>query len=133
VPGDVFDGVDDVALGHLHGPQRLAEHLRYSGSPIAYSFSEEKQRKSVWLVDLDQDGLGGVRGVELPVPRELATVTGELADILAGSDGELANYTSCYLSVMLTDRTRPLDAMRRVREHFPYAVHMEWQPAGGAG
>src|SRR5699024_10782916 len=52
---------------------------------------------------------------------------------LAGSDGELANYTSCYLSVTLTDRTRPLDAMRRVREHFPYAVHMEWQPAGGAG
>ena len=53
VPGAVFDGVDYVALGHLHGPQRLDEHLRYSGSPLAYSFSEAAQRKSVWLVDVD--------------------------------------------------------------------------------
>src|SRR5438094_380072 len=53
VPGSVFDGIDYAALGHLHGPQRLAEHLRYSGSPLAYSFSEAAHRKSVWLVDLD--------------------------------------------------------------------------------
>src|SRR6185295_20348652 len=64
----VFSGVDYVALGHLHGPQTLAENLRYSGSPLAYSFSEARQRKSVWLVDLDQSGLGEVRRHELPVP-----------------------------------------------------------------
>src|SRR5205807_5362580 len=60
VGGDVFDGIGYVALGHLHGPQTLAEHLRYSGSPLAYSFSEETQRKSVWLVDFGPDGLAGV-------------------------------------------------------------------------
>src|SRR5699024_8647634 len=75
VPADVFDGIDYVALGHLHGPQRLAEQLRYSGSPLAYSFSEEKQRKSVWIVDLDARGLSEVRRAELPAARELATVT----------------------------------------------------------
>lgn len=53
VPGSVFGGVDYVALGHLHGPQRLDEHLRYSGSPLAYSFSEAAHRKSVWLLELD--------------------------------------------------------------------------------
>jgi len=133
VPGDVFDGVDYVALGHLHGPQRLAEQLRYSGSPLAYSFSEEKQRKSVWIVDLDARGLSEVRRAELPVARGLATVTGELEEVIAGAEGEFAGCVDCYVSVTLTDRVRPLDAMRRLREHFPYAVHMEWQPVDGPG
>src|SRR5699024_5840086 len=133
VPADVFDGIDYVALGHLHGPQRLAEQLRYSGSPLAYSFSEEKQRKSVWIVDLDARGLSEVRRAELPAARELATVTGELEEIIAGAEGELAGCVDCYLSVTLTDRVRPLDAMRRLRQRFPYAVHMEWQPVDGPG
>ena len=80
VPMSVFDGVDYVALGHLHGPQRLAEHLRYSGSPLAYSFSEARHHKSVWLVDLDAHGLAGVERRELPVPRPLATVSGTLSE-----------------------------------------------------
>ncbi|SFP34887.1 exonuclease SbcCD subunit D [Saccharomonospora viridis] len=130
VPGSVFDGVDYVALGHLHGPQRLAEHLRYSGSPLAYSFSETS-RKSVWIVDLDAQGLAGVDRVELPVPRELATVRGRLDELL--EDPEYGKLSGCYLSVTLTDPVRPVDAMRRLRTRFPHAVHLEWQPEGGAG
>ncbi|MEC3981349.1 exonuclease SbcCD subunit D [Amycolatopsis sp. H20-H5] len=129
VPGAVFDGVDYVALGHLHGPQTLAEHLRYSGSPLAYSFSESKQRKSAWLVDLDAGGLAEVRRHELPVPRRLGHLRGELADLL--SEPEFAEWIEYYLSVTVTDRVRPVDAMRKLRERFPYAVHLEWQPAGG--
>ena len=53
VPVSAFDGVDYVALGHLHGRQRMSETVRYSGSPIAYSFSEVGQVKGSWLVDLD--------------------------------------------------------------------------------
>ena len=122
VPGSVFDGVDYVALGHLHGPQRLAEHLRYSGSPLAYSFSESS-RKSVWAVDLDAHGLAGVDRVELPVPRELATVRGRLEELL--EDVAYAELRECYLSVTLTDPARPVDAMRRLRARFPYAVHLD--------
>jgi exonuclease SbcD len=131
VPGSVFDGVDYVALGHLHGPQRLAEHLRYSGSPLAYSFSEAAQHKSVWLVDLDATGLAEVRRHYLPVPRELATVTATLDALL----GELTYepLVDCFLSVRLTDPVRPIDPMRRLRERFPYALHMEWQPAADTG
>ncbi|WP_165777494.1 exonuclease SbcCD subunit D [Amycolatopsis antarctica] len=129
VPGSVFDGVDYVALGHLHGPQRLAEHLRYSGSPLAYSFSEARQRKSVWLAELGAEGLAEVRRHELPVPRPLATVEGELAGLLA--DPELTAVEQSYLSVTLIDRVRPLDAMRKLRERFPFAVHLDWRPAGG--
>ncbi|WP_020631414.1 exonuclease SbcCD subunit D [Amycolatopsis alba] len=129
VPGSVFDGVDYVALGHLHGPQTLAEHLRYSGSPLAYSFSETRQRKSVWLVDLDADGLAEVRRHELPVPRHLAMLRGELAELL--EDPEHDELTEHFLSFTVTDRVRPIDAMRKLRERFPYAVHMDWQPEGG--
>jgi DNA repair protein SbcD/Mre11 len=129
VPGAVFDGVDYVALGHLHGPQRLAEHLRYAGSPLAYSFSEVWHHKSVWLVELDAGGLAGVERRELPVPRPLATVTGTLADLL-GSPAHEA-LVEHYLSVELTDRVRPTDALRRLQERFPHAVHLDWRPAGG--
>ncbi|MFI5558310.1 exonuclease SbcCD subunit D [Amycolatopsis japonica] len=129
VPGSVFDGVDYVALGHLHGPQTLAEHLRYSGSPLAYSFSETRQRKSVWLVELGADGLAEVRRHELPVPRQLAMLRGELAELL--SDPEHDGLTEHFLSFTVTDRVRPIDAMRKLRERFPYAVHMDWQPEGG--
>ena len=63
MPTAVFDGVDYVALGHLHGRPALGETLRYSGSPIAYSFSEADQHKGSWLVDLDAERRtpGGVR------------------------------------------------------------------------
>ncbi|WP_432847472.1 exonuclease SbcCD subunit D [Amycolatopsis sp. CA-161197] len=129
VPGDVFDGVDYVALGHLHGPQTLAEHLRYSGSPLAYSFSEARQRKSVWLVDLDAAGLANIRRHELPVPRPLATLRGELQELLDAPEHE--EWRDHFLSVTVTDRVRPVDAMRRLRERFPYAVHLDWEPEGG--
>ncbi|GAA4445359.1 exonuclease SbcCD subunit D [Actinokineospora soli] len=128
VPGSLFDGVDYAALGHLHGPQTLAEHLRYSGSPLAYSFSEARHRKSVWLVELDEGGLAGVERHELPVPRPLATLRGSLADLL--EDPAHTAVADHFLSVELTDPARPIDAMRRLQKRFPHAVHMEWRPEG---
>jgi exonuclease SbcD len=52
VPASLFDGISYTALGHLHGAQQVAPGVRYSGSPLAYSFSEEHHRKSVAIVDL---------------------------------------------------------------------------------
>lgn len=129
VPGSVFSGVDYAALGHLHGPQRLAEHLRYSGSPLAYSFSEANQRKAVWLVDLDETGLRQVRRHDLPVPRRLATIEGTMERLL--TDTAFDDLVECYISATVTDEVRPLDGMRRLQERFPYAVHLDWRPAEG--
>ena len=96
VPGSVFDGVDYVALGHLHGPQTLAEHLRYSGSPLAYSFSEARQRKSVWLVDLDTAGLAEVRRARAAGARgRWPRSRGELEDLLADPGTTNSWSTSC--------------------------------------
>lgn len=128
VPASVFDGVHYAALGHLHGPQVVAEHLRYSGSPLAYSFGERTHRKSVWLVDLDASGLREVTRVELPVPRPLSVVTGTLADVLADPAHDVV--TDHYLSAVLTDAVRPVDPMRRLQERFAHAVHLEWRPVG---
>lgn len=69
VPAGVFDGVDYVALGHLHGSQTLTPRVRYSGSPLAYSFSEADHRKTMWLVDLGADGaVLTAERVDCPVP-----------------------------------------------------------------
>ncbi|MDR6598151.1 exonuclease SbcCD subunit D [Saccharothrix longispora] len=129
VSGSVFAGVDYAALGHLHGQQTLADHLRYSGSPVAYSFSEARHTKQVWLVELGPEGLAGVEGRALPVPRELSALTGALDDLLLRPEHDAV--VDHFLSVTLTDRVRPLDALRRLQARFPHAVHVEWRPEGG--
>jgi exonuclease SbcD len=124
VTAEIFDGFDYVALGHLHSPQVIADRIRYSGSPLPYSFSEAGQQKSVWLVDLDPAGDVQTRRLELPMVRRLATVRGTMAEILSRED----DLADAYLSVELTDTTRPLEPMRRLREVFPHTLVAAWVP-----
>ncbi|MGX5657830.1 exonuclease SbcCD subunit D [Geodermatophilus nigrescens] len=128
VPAAVFDGVDYVALGHLHRPQSLSDRLRYSGSPLPYSFGEAGQDKQAWLVDLDGGGLAGVREVPLPLPRALTVLTGTLEELLA--DPAHAAAEEAFVSARLTDDVRPSDPMRRLRTRFPHCVHLEWSGGG---
>ncbi|MEV0331865.1 exonuclease SbcCD subunit D [Nocardia sp. NPDC050717] len=129
VPMSSFDGIDYVALGHLHSPQTLSESVRYSGSPLPYSFAENSHRKAVWILDLDAEGLGKVRRHELPLVRGLSRLTGTLDELLA--DAGFAEAEQHYVSATLTDSARPVDPMRKLRERFPHAVHVEWaRPEG---
>ncbi len=131
VPAPVFDGVDYVALGHLHRPQTLTDRLRYSGSPLGYSFGEAGQHKQVWLVDLDAGGLAGVRSLPLPAPRPLTVLTGALDDLLADPAHVAAEQS--WVSARLTDPVRPADPMRALRTRFAHCVHLEWIGGDGAG
>ncbi|MFI7193517.1 exonuclease SbcCD subunit D [Nocardia nova] len=124
VPLSAFEGIDYVALGHLHSPQTLSEAVRYSGSPLPYSFAERSHRKAVWIVDLDADGLASVQRHELPVVRGLRQLTGVLDELLSAA--EYADAEDDYVSAVLTDHARPVDALRRLRGRFPHAVHVEW-------
>jgi DNA repair protein SbcD/Mre11 len=124
VPAAAFDGVDYVALGHLHRPQTLGPRLRYSGSPLAYSFGEAGQDKQAWLVDLDATGLAEVRALPLPTPRPLTVLTGTLAELL--DDPVHAAVEEHFVSARLTDDVRPADPMRRLQARFPHCVHLEW-------
>ncbi|MEI5102401.1 exonuclease SbcCD subunit D [Streptomyces sp. PmtG] len=127
VPSAVFDGVDYVALGHLHGSQTIAERVRYSGSPLAYSFSEADHRKSMWLVDLGADGELTAERVDCPVPRPLARVRGDLEDLLA--DPGLARHEESWLEATLTDAVRPDEPMARLCARFPHTLSLVFDPA----
>lgn len=128
VPAGVLAGFDYVALGHLHGRQDLAPEVRYSGSPLAYSFSEHAQRKGSWLVELGPRGLDRVDAVDAPVPRPLALLRGRLQDLLA--DPALAAHEGSWCQVTLTDPARPREAMERVRSRFPHALELRFDPEG---
>ncbi len=124
-----FDGVDYVALGHLHSPQMLSESVRYSGSPLPYSFGERSHRKAALLIELDAAGLSSVQRLDLPVIRGLSQVVGTLDELL--TESKYADSEQCYVSALLTDSVRPVDAMRQLQARFPFAVHLEWQRPEG--
>jgi len=152
VPASVFSGVDYVALGHLHGPQRVGDNGRYAGSPIAFSFSEEQHRKSVVLVDLVPAGgaaaaraaadpqqslldpepeLGTLHElIACPVDRPLARISGPLDVLLA--DPALAAVEDAWIEATVTDPVRPLEAMEHLRARFPHAVVLRHEPVGAA-
>ncbi len=128
VPSALFDGVDYVALGHLHRRQDLSPSIRYSGSPLAYSFSEHTHVKGSYLVTLGADGLESVEPVEAPVPRPLALIRGELAEVLARAS--LATVEQAWCQVTLTDPQRPAHAMERLRTRFPHTLELRFEPQG---
>ncbi|MEV0695140.1 exonuclease SbcCD subunit D [Streptomyces sp. NPDC050388] len=126
VPAGVFDGVDYVALGHLHGCQTITERVRYSGSPLPYSFSEADHRKSMWLVDLAADGTVTAERLDCPVPRALARIRGTLEELLA--DPALARHRDAWVEATLTDPARPADPMARLTERFPHILSLVFEP-----
>jgi DNA repair protein SbcD/Mre11 len=128
VPTSLFDGIDYRALGHLHGRHTLTDSVRYSGSPIAYSFSEAGHRKGSWLVELGPAGLSSAEFVDAPVPRPLASLRGEL-DLLLTDPG-LTRHESAWVQATLTDATRPLQAMERLRRRFPHTLVLAFEPHG---
>ena len=128
VPAELFAGFGYVALGHLHGQQTVAGHLRYSGSPLPYSFSEASHRKGSWLVELDGDGTAHVEQVPAPAFRRLSVLRGRLADLL-GSAAH-GRYEDDFVSVTLTDPSRPEGAMDSLRARFPHVLVLAFEPEG---
>ena len=124
---ETFAGFDYVALGHLHGSQQLdGPRLAYSGTPLPYSFSEERHRKSVRIVELAADGTPAVEVVPLGVGRSLQTIEGTLARLC--SDPTFERAREARVRAILTDEALPLQAMARLRERFPHAVELRHQP-----
>jgi exonuclease SbcD len=125
-PTRLFTGVDYAALGHLHGRAALTDTVRYSGSPLAYSFSEARHLKGSWLVELGADGVERTDFVPAPVPRRLATLRGRLEDLLA--DPTHVPLEDAWLQVTLTDADRPRRAMERLRSRFPHTLVLTFEP-----
>jgi DNA repair protein SbcD/Mre11 len=128
VPVSVFDGFSYVALGHLHGQQTLADRVRYSGSPLPYSFSEARHRKGSWLVELGDGGRLAAERVPAPAYRRLSVLRGRLDDLLMAP--EYAEYEPDFLAVTLTDTARPDQAMDRLRKRFSHVLTLDFKPEG---
>jgi len=127
-PARLFDGFGYVALGHLHGRQVLANHLRYAGSPLPYSFSEKDQQKGSWLVEVGADAAARAEWVPAPVYRRLAELSGPLEDLLTSPEHD--EHAGDFLAVTLTDTARPEGAMERLRRRFPHILTLEFKPEG---
>ncbi len=119
-----FKSFDYVALGHLHSPQYKGEpHIRYSGSILKYSFSEQHQNKGVTLVELDSGGHCSTRHLPLKPLRDMRILEGELATLL--EQGKVDPHSDDYLLVRLTDRHAILDPMGKLRAVYPNVLHLE--------
>ncbi|CAN5454614.1 hypothetical protein BH10ACT1_BH10ACT1_41640 [soil metagenome] len=128
---DTFAGFDLVALGHLHQPQQVdGDRIAYSGTPLPYSFSEERDVKSVRIVELAGDGSVTATRVPLGVGRPLRTLSGSLRSLL--EDPALADAEGARVRVLLTDPHLPNQAMARLRTRFPHAVELRHEPEGAA-
>jgi exonuclease SbcD len=138
VPAAVFAGFSYVALGHLHGAQRAGPPpatpgdplIRYSGSPLAFSFSEKDHVKSVTLVDIDAAGQVSATMLPAPVPRPLREVRGPLDDLLARAGTDLADLAGAWVKAVLTDTVRPSAPMERLRETWPHTLVLDFAPEG---
>jgi len=128
VPAELFGGFGYVALGHLHGQQTIAPHLRYSGSPLPYSFSEASHRKGSWLVELDSAGTAHAEQVPAPAFRRLSVLRGRLAGLLGSA--AYTGHEDDFVSVTLTDPRRPEGAMDALRARFPHVLVLAFEPEG---
>lgn len=124
VSSDLFEKFDYAALGHLHGPQYKGEkHIRYSGSLLKYSFSEQNHNKGVTLVELENNALKETRHLPLKPLHDMRIVEGELESIL--QQGNVDPNFEDYLLVRLTDKHAILDAMGKLRDVYPNVLHLE--------
>ena len=130
VASSLFDDISYTALGHLHGRAVLGDTLRYSGSPLAYSFSEADHTKGCWLVELGRDGVESAEFVEAPVPRRLARLRGDLETLL--TDPALAAVEAQWVQATLTDAVRPAHPMERLRARFPETLVLAFAPPAGS-
>jgi exonuclease SbcD len=122
-----FEGFDYVALGHLHGAQELdGPRVAYSGTPLAYSFSEERHIKSVRIVELAADGSPSVQVVPLGVGLPLCTLEGPIEELLGDPRHDAAS--GARVRAVLTDESLPLQAMARLRARFPHIAELRHEP-----
>lgn len=120
----LFAPFDYVALGHLHGPQyKGAEHVRYSGSPLKYSFSEQNQKKSVTLVELKPNQPPVIELLPITPKRDVRVIEGLLAELLERGKTDAARED--YLMVRLLDTQAILEPMAKLRAVYPNVLHLE--------
>ncbi len=123
----LFDGFDYVALGHIHGPQKIGrETVRYCGSPLKYSFSEWRHKKSVTIVELKEKGIVLLEQVPLVPIHNLREIRGTLSSLLK-PEVVAQGDPQDYLRVILTDEIPPYDPLGQLRQVYPNLLRLDFE------
>ncbi|ROR31388.1 exodeoxyribonuclease I subunit D [Mobilisporobacter senegalensis] len=120
----LFDGFDYVALGHIHGPQKIGrDTVRYAGSPLKYSFSEVFHKKSVTVIELKEKGNVELRTREIKPLHDLRKVKGKLEELMSKEVYSMAD-TGDYLQVTLTNQEELIDPIGTLRSVYPNVMQL---------
>jgi exonuclease SbcD len=132
VDPQLFEGFSYTALGHLHRPQYVGEsgRIRYSGTPLSYSFSED-HAKSVSIVDLSPSGETKIETVDLGVCRGVTTLKGLIEELC--QPGRYEGAESKFVRAIITDQGTVLDAKSKLEGLYPHVVEIRLEPKGALG
>ena len=118
VSPQVFKDFHYTALGHLHGPQRMgADYIRYSGSPLKYSFDEHMQKKSFTIIDMDVKGNVDISTIPVEAKRDVVILEGYFEDLLNNKELQ-AKHKDHYVQARLLDTMPIMDGMAKLRQVY---------------
>lgn len=130
IDASVFDGFDYVALGHIHRPQNcVSERIRYCGTPLKYSFSEAKDKKSVTVVELAEKGCLTVKTVPLVPKHNMLELKGKYNDLTQKSFYDGTSYQEDYIHITLTDDEDIPDAINKLRSIYHNIMRLDYDNA----
>ena len=118
VSPQVFKDFQYTALGHLHGPQRMgADYIRYSGSPLKYSFDEHTQKKSFTIIDMNVKGNVDISTIPVEAKRDVVILEGYFEDLLNNKELQ-AKHKEDYVQARLLDTMPIMDGMAKLRQVY---------------
>ncbi|MEZ7586251.1 exonuclease SbcCD subunit D [Veillonella atypica] len=121
----VFKNFHYTALGHLHGPQRMgADHIRYSGSPLKYSFDEHGQKKSFTIIDMDTNGKVDISTIPVEAKRDVVILEGYFEDLLNNTSLQ-KKHKDDYVQARLLDTMPIMDGMAKLRQVYHRCMTIE--------
>ena len=124
---NLFKDFDYVAMGHIHGPQKVGrETVRYSGSPLKYSFSEVNQKKSVCIIEFNSKGDINISKIPLIPIRDMRVIKGPFDKLISKEIVNLENKND-YLDVILTDDDYIINAIGKLRKFYPNILKLEYE------
>lgn len=122
----VFDNFDYVALGHLHGKQKIGrDTVRYCGTPLKYSFSEKDHKKSVTIVNLEEKGNITIEEIPLVPMHDMREIKGTYEELMSKKNYE-GTDTDDYIHAVLTDENDVIDAMAKIRVVYPNLMKLSY-------
>ena len=123
----VFEGFDYVALGHIHRPQKCgSEFIRYSGTPLKYSFSEAKDKKSITVVEMKEKGATELSFVSLIPKRDLVEIRGTYNELMLKSFYEGTTYNEDYMHITLTDEEDIPEVLSKLRVVYKNIMKLDY-------